>query len=554
MTTELLNADLDFTRLLTLPHSIYAPSEPEEIRGDDAASTTNADLIEDAADPHRLSRMNLERYASNRSGATLRYWRGEWYAWKRDRYRRIPTDELKAKITASIRREFEELWREEMAHYEEKQKSGQDDDESGPPKVRKVTRNLITDVMNATAGIVIVSSNIEPLTWIGTDGTREQRNYVSMKNGIVDMDAVLADQDDVIIPHTPEWFSTISLPYDFDPEAKCPKWVEFIDKMMDMDPERVKILQEWAGYLLLPDTGEQKFLVNEGDGGNGKSVFCAAISAMLGEDNCSHVPLEEFGDRFSKSTTIGKLVNISADVGEIDRLCEGYLKSFTSGDAMYFDRKGIAPLQCVPTARMMINWNNRPRINDPSSGIWRRMILIPWDVEVTEAEKIKGMDKADWWERSGELPGILNWAIDGLARLRAQRGFTKSSKADESKDDYRQDTNPTRRFLSECLSETKISDRENGLYCEFLYSIYCYWMKRNGHKGIFASNVFGKHIRKVFNKIDRVKDYAKNASDEEKAKAPWFYRGVKFNCEMIFGERLHDGICWKKTSDVSSNF
>ena len=502
--------------------------------------------LESDDDPHRLARVNLERYASSRNGATLRFWRDEWYVWKRDRYRRIPTGELKAKITGSIRREFESLWQQAMADYEA-DASGSDDD--GPPRIRKVTRNLLTDVINATAGMVIISSGIDQMTWIGSDGTREHRNYVSLKNGILDMDAVLSDSDDVLLPHTPEWFSTISLPYDFDPEAKCPRWEAFLNKMMDGDETFIKLLQEWAGYMLLPDTGEQKFLANEGEGGNGKSVFCAAISAMVGTENCSFVPLEEFGDRFSKSSTIGKLVNICADVGELDRVAEGYLKSFTSGDAMYFDRKGIAPLQCVPTARMIVNWNNRPKLADRSGGIWRRIVLVPWDVEVAESDKIKNMDKAAWWERSGELPGMLNWALVGLGRLRQQGGFTPSDRSKGLVDDYRTDANPTRRFLLECIElshESGPRSPEIGLYCDQLYRFYVWWMKENGHK-CFPKEIFGKEIRKVFKKIERTHDFQTLGN-------PWFYRGIIFQSEKILGESTKDCTCYRSLGHASGGF
>ena len=67
--------------------------------------------------------------------------------------------------------------------------------------------------------------------------------------------------------------------------------------------------------------------------------------------------------------TIGKLLNVAADCGEIDRIAEGLLKSFTSGEKMFFDRKGINGVNCLPTARRMIGTNNRPRFADKSNGI-----------------------------------------------------------------------------------------------------------------------------------------------------------------------------------------
>ena len=132
------------------------------------------------------------------------------------------------------------------------------------------------------------------------------------------------------------------------------------------------------GYLLFPGNPFQKFLAFEGDGGNGKSAFLAVITALLGFQNCSYVPMELFGDRFAKTATIGKLVHISSDVGHLERTEEGLLKSFVGGDTIFFDRKNREPLSMVPTAKLLMAWNQRPQISDRSNGVWRRLVLIPW--------------------------------------------------------------------------------------------------------------------------------------------------------------------------------
>ena len=115
------------------------------------------------------------------------------------------------------------------------------------------------------------------------------QDFIALQNGILDLEGLLTRKEHHLLPHTPAWFSTICLPYNFDPIADCPRWKNTLVHNLEGDQERMALLQEWAGYLLLPDTSQQKFLVLEGEGANGKSVYMAGLEAMLGTENVSHV-------------------------------------------------------------------------------------------------------------------------------------------------------------------------------------------------------------------------------------------------------------------------
>lgn len=492
--------------------------------------------IEDADDPHRLARANLDRYSAETAGGRIVYWREEWYTWKSSRgcYRTIKEKEFQAKVTASIKAEFNQLWQEEMAEYEAWKKSAEYDPDAdkGPPKARKVTKHLVGNVISATASLTCLPSSIELMTWIAADPStampaRERRPYVAMKNGVIDLEKLLADADEseCVLPLSPNWFSTVRLPYAFDHSAKCPKWDAFLEKNLQLDPERIKILQEWAGYCLTTDTGQQKFLALEGEGSNGKSVFCAGLTAMLGIDNCSHLGLESFGPDFDKADMIGKLVNICADVGEVDKLAEGHLKSFTSGDVVHFKRKHISGISCIPTARLIISFNNRPRFSDRSFGIWRRMLLIPWLVEISERDRVPNMDKAWWWERQGELPGMFNWALIGLARLRAQGRFTDSTVGKAALEDYRAESNPVREFLQE-----NFQPGETSIRCSLVYHFYCMWCQQTGHRP-FGDRVFGREIKRVFKKCERKRVRCGEILQ-------WNYFNISFAQNEICGQKI----------------
>jgi putative DNA primase/helicase len=127
-----------------------------------------------------------------------------------------------------------------------------------------------------------------------------------------------------------------------------------------------------------------------GEGANGKSVLLDVLTALLGEENVSQVPLEMFGQRFQLTPTIDKLANICAEVGEISAVAEGVLKQFTAGDRMYFDRKGIPGIERYPTARLILATNNRPRFRDRSMGIWRRILLVPFRFTVPPTKQDRG--------------------------------------------------------------------------------------------------------------------------------------------------------------------
>lgn len=484
------------------------------------APASKSSPVEAEDDYHRLARANIENYRQT-SGAVIRYWREEFYTWKPSRgcYRKIGERDFRAKLTAAIKAEFDRL-----NIIAQREATGDE-----IPETKRVSTNLVTNVLNATSSLTNVPASVEMMTWLGVDGTKQQRSLVAMANGLIDVDKLLqdADESECILPHTPEWFSTVRLPYAFDAAAKCPRWDAFLERNLELDPERIKLLQEWAGYLLLPDTGQQKFLVLEGEGANGKSVYCAAIAAMLGRENCAHVPLEIFADRFAKTSTLGKLVNICADVGELDKMAEGYLKSFTSGDVMEFGRKFLESVNCAPTARLMLACNNRPRFSDRSSGVWRRMLLVPWRVQIGSEERIANMDKPWWWEQSGELPGIFKWALIGLDRLRQQGRFTESELCKEAIEDYRQEANPARQFLME---HTELGS--GGTKCHEIYELYAWWSEKTGHRPL-GERQFGKEVKRTYPETERKRGGLK--SDRY-----WWYANVRFTVDDIFGKKTHD--------------
>lgn len=487
-------------------------------------------LNEHDNDPHRLARLNLNLYQS-KHGRKLVFWRDEWWRWKRGKYARIEFGELRAKVTTAIREEFEAQFKQDLASYTAwKNSSDYDQDkDKGPPKVNVVTRTLVHNVIGAMEGMTALPGSIEMPSWIPD---RSRRHYVSMGNGILDLEKVCDGKpmEEFLLPHSPHWFSSFQLRYDYSKSATCSNWLNYLDFVMDGDRDRIAILQEWAGYLLTSTNSMQKFLVLEGEGQNGKTVYFAAIRAMLGEENVASVSIENFGGRFDLEATLGKAANISGDIGELDNVAEGVLKQFTGGDTMMFDRKNRQPVSARPTAKLMAAWNKRPRFKDRSYGLWRRMILIPFNRQIPPERRVMGMDEPDWWINSGEAPGILRWAIVGLDRLKTNREFTHSKVCERAIADYRRESNPANDFLLDHIQEVDYVYGDPGIECGWLYKLYSRWCIANGNRPL-ANCSFGKEVFKAFPRADK---------DRNSISRKWEYTGIGFSVATICGLDVYE--------------
>jgi len=150
------------------------------------------------------------------------------------------------------------------------------------------------------------------------------------------------------------------------------------------------------------------------------------LAGLYGKPNCSDTSLVRFNQPFALYSTLGKLVNMASESSHIiEHEAENVLKGYVAGDTLMFERKFKDPVFAVPTAKIIIATNSKPRFNDKTYGMWRRILLVPFDKVITEANQIKNL--AD--ELKTELPGILNWALAGLARLNKQGGFTLPHRA-----------------------------------------------------------------------------------------------------------------------------
>lgn len=456
------------------------------------------------ADPHRLAAVFLRlRELCVSPKSSLRYWRSQWWDWVGTHYRPLDQADLRGQLTAAIKREFNRI---------DGLRQTAGDEEEGDEKkyVLQVNRSLVSNVLQALQGTRLVRGDHEQPQWL-PPVTGRHRSYVAMLNGLVDLDGLVKGEPSTVLPHTSDWFSPVCLPYPYDPDARCPGWEHFVSEAMEGDQDRVDLAQEWFGFNSTHDTAMEKFLMCFGEGGTSKSVFLKVLIAMLGRANVSHVPLELFGDKFQLYQTLGKLANIVPEIGEGSRLAEGIFKNFVSGERMFFDVKNLPGVNAYPTARLSFAANNLPRFHDRSNAIPRRILLLPFRVLVPLEQQDPQLAESF----TAELPGIFNWAVAGLRRLRHQGRFTEPAICREALDAYRTDSNPARAFLQE-----HVCRHDGQVQCSAVYGRYTEWCPTHGYKPL-DERLFGKEVARYFPGAER-----KRGPKGHDGKRPWTYMGL----------------------------
>jgi putative DNA primase/helicase len=350
------------------------------------------------------------------------------------------------------------------------------------------------DVLADIKGLTHLSSTVNDNTWI--DGRFCNKELLATKNGILDITAILNGNANCLISNSPMFFSLSTLPYEYDPIADCPKFKTTLLEIQPDEDTRL-FIQMWFGYNLVKDVTQHKFAIFEGTGGNGKSVVLSALRELLGIKNTSSVALEQFDleRTFPLAAMVGKLANIVEEISDVDKVAEGVLKAVVGGSVISIERKHGEQFDFMPTAKLTFAGNTLPRFKDRTDGVWRRLILVPFRQKFTDDNRDTKLVEPDFWRNSGELPGILNWAIEGLKLLRTKGAFVEPEASKAAKIAYKLECNPADSFLSEnCEFGKKASDE---CFAGELYRAYRDYCVGGGFSPLNSRN-FAAEVKRVF--------------------------------------------------------
>lgn len=258
---------------------------------------------------------------------------------------------------------------------------------------------------------------------------------LNVKNGLLDLDKF------VLYPHRPDYISIVQLGAAYDPSVGAELFYEFLGRVVR--PEEVPVVEEVLGSLLTPSMEYEKAVLFYGEGQNGKSTMSDLILRFLGSQNVFGASLQDLTDnRFAKAGLYGKMANIFPD--ESGKMIEDSktFKTLVSGDNVNAEYKGKAAFTFKNRAKLIMSCNEIPKSRDKTDGNFRKYLIVEFPYKFDGKEIRRRLDA---W---ADLPSaLLNVAVAGLARLRAQGAFTETLRQKELISNLRADSDSVYAFF-----------------------------------------------------------------------------------------------------------
>ena len=276
----------------------------------------------------------------------------------------------------------------------------------------------------------------------------------------------------------------------YDPDAQCPVWTKFLHRVFDGNEELIQFIQRAVGYSLTGCTSEHALFFLYGGGRNGKTTFTDTIQSLLKEyahrapsslftqDRSGREPEKEIAE------LVGTRFVVGSEIEEGSRLAESRVKDLTGQDRLTGRRIYMSSFEFIPSHKLWIFGNHKPEIRGTDMGIWRRMRLVPFSVEIPEEE----VDRNLLNKLLAELPGILNWAVQGCVDWQAS-GLCVPTSVKQATGDYREEEDDFGEFLeSVCESSGEV---ERGA----LFLAYTLWARARSLRFIPSPKTFAKRLR-----------------------------------------------------------
>jgi len=355
-----------------------------------------------------------------------------------------------------------------------------------------------------------VVKHLQVKTYIKPTDFQENPHKIVLKNGTLDTQTMQLE------PHNPTNYARNRLPVTYNPEATCPKFIEFLDQVL---PENIEFIQEWIGYHLIKDYRYQRCVVLLGDGDNGKSTLLNIITAFLGPENISTENLYRLtANRFSPAELYGKLANISADIGPDELRHTGTIKMLTGGDWITAERKNRDPFPYRNYAKLTFSCNQLPKTPDETLAFFKRFIVLTFNKPIPKEEQDPRL--LEKLTTESELSGILNWALQGLQRCLERGALAEPGDAETRKELYLAMSDPVTGFINTHITE----DPESFEVKQDLVNAFNLYCKQRGFIPV-SDRKFYEQLRKTL----YTRDYHPKLYSKEypNGKQTATYRGIK---------------------------
>lgn len=352
-------------------------------------------------------------------------------------------------------------------------------------------RNKVANVLEALAAVAHLGADVDAPAWIGEHSSSSRLEEVDSPAGqmIACTNGLLSLTDRQLYPHTPAFYNHVSVPFAYQPDAPEPvAWLEFLDSVWPDDPASIALLQEWIGYIVTGRTDMQKILLLIGPTRSGKGTVARMLRKLIGRGHVTGPTLASLGTNFGLAPLMGKPLAVIADARlsgrDVHTIVERLL-SISGEDVLTIDRKFRDPWSGKLGTRIMILSNEIPRFSDASGAVANRLLVLQMRNSFLGKEDRTLDDRI-----TAELPGILNWALEGLDRLTSKGRFTVPKSSGEATTMLMDLSSPVSAFVRECCIRSDHATVER----EQLYRAWKRWCFDEGHEP--GSQVtFGRNLK-----------------------------------------------------------
>jgi putative DNA primase/helicase len=349
-----------------------------------------------------------------------------------------------------------------------------------------------------------------PITDPG-DGWDGNPMLLGCPNGIVELET------GTFRPGRPEDRVTLQVGVPYDPQAECPRWLQFLEEVFGGDADLINFVWRAVGYSLTGSTKSQCFFLLHGKGSNGKSVLLSVLRHVLGDyAHNTSFSLFDYAARHDHSQNLAQLelrhFVTASESAENCRLNEDRLKALAGSDPISARLMRENDRTFDNTAKVWLGVNHKPRVLDDSDGFWRKARLIPFTRRFVDPEKLAAdpslsldpnilpADRDLETALKAEAPGILRWAVQGAA-LWACDGLREPETVRAASQAWREEADPLGDFFAtRCVVTDNAKVRAGDLY-----AAYCEWCEEEGLKDRerMTQQAFGRRIAARFDKKQR---------------------------------------------------
>lgn len=431
-----------------------------------ASYRTAADAQDDAGDiypapafPYAVAQRLIDDLFTHDGNPTLVRWRSGFWLYTGTCWRPADADNFDVKAP---------LWqRLEKVHYIQ-----DDDTKAWAPTTAKVS-NLLEPLAIRTR---LADTTTAP-AWLDEDHTGMRpaaRELTPMHNGLLERTTGR------LHPHTPALFSLWSLPFDYEPTATAPTWKKFLDETFAHDPAAADLLQEYAGYLVSGRTDMHKALMLIGPPRAGKGIISGILQSLMGTANVASMSFHDLSSEFGLASLIGKPLAVVEDARGAGNSRSGLeverLLNIIANDTVSVNRKNRDYFSGRLGTRMLLVSNEVPRLKDSSGAILTRFSMVRLKHSVAPDKQDPHLSDM----LAEELPGIFNWALDGLARLNDAGKFSTPATAEELHDVMKDMAQPLKMFLDDSPRFTVTGDERDFVALKDLHRAYRAWADQVG--------------------------------------------------------------------------